>query len=532
MNFKVEYIAYSSTTSFSKIVTDYIDDNSALQPFYKHEVSIQGIKNAITQRQGFNTDRKLLTQVLQEQYKDVELTALQKDNIALLEQDNCFTITTAHQPNIFTGPLYFIYKILHAIKLAAYCKEQLPKYNFVPVYYMGSEDADLEELNHIHINCEKYEWQTNQTGAVGRMKVDDNLLKLIDTIAGQLLVQPFGNEIISALKNAYQGNSTIEQATFNFVNYLFATYGLIILLPDNKLLKQSFAPVIKKELQEQFSHTAVAETVAAFPAQYKVQASGRELNLFYLKEDRRERIEKVSGQWSVVKSTIQFMEEELLTELTNYPERFSPNVILRPVFQETILPNVAFIGGGGELAYWLELKKVFEDVQVPYPVLVLRNSFLIIDEQQQLLAKKLELSSIDLFLTTENLLTNLVKKESDKQLQLQGEKEALQSVYDEIKKVITTIDTSLLKHTDALQNKAINKLTALEKKMLKAEKKKFEAQKRQLEKLRQQLFPKNNLQERVESVLPFYAKWGSASIENLLHASSPLNQQFTLLTVS
>lgn len=403
---------------------------------------------------------------------------------------------------------------------------------------MGSEDADLDELNHIHINGEKYEWQTNQTGAVGRMKVDAALLKLIDTIGGQLLVQPFGNEIITALKNAYQLNNTIEQATFHFVNYLYAQYGLLIVLPDNALLKQSFAPVIKKELQEQFSYKAVAETVAAFPLHYKIQASGRELNLFYLQDDKRERIEKENsepaspvGRWSVVNSTKKFNQEEILIELNNHPERFSPNVILRPVYQETILPNVAFIGGGGELAYWLELKKVFEAVNVPYPVLVLRNSFLIINEQQHLLAQKLELSTTDLFSSAKDLLTKLVKEKSDKPLQLHAQKEGLQKVYDDIKKAITTVDTSLLKHTDALYTKATNKLTALEKKMLKAEKQKFEAQKRQIEKIKQQLFPKKNLQERVENMLPFYAKWGNNSIQKLYEASATIEQQFGLLTV-
>lgn len=126
MNSSIEYITYSSTNAFSKIVTDYIDNNSALHPFYKHKVSIEGIKNAITERQKFPNNRKVLTQVLQHQYSGITLTTTQQNNIALLEQDNCFTITTAHQPNIFTGPLYFVYKILHAIKLAAFCAAQLP----------------------------------------------------------------------------------------------------------------------------------------------------------------------------------------------------------------------------------------------------------------------------------------------------------------------------------------------------------------------------------------------------------------------
>jgi bacillithiol biosynthesis cysteine-adding enzyme BshC len=529
MNSKAEYIAYASTNSFSKIVIDYIDGNALLKPFFKHDVSLQGIENAIIERQQYPTNRKLLVDVLQKQYASTPLTQKQQFNIEQLANENCFTITTAHQPNIFTGHLYFVYKILHAIKLAAHLKTALPENNFVPVYYMGSEDADLEELNHIYIKGEKYEWQTNQTGAVGRMKVDKALIDLIDKIAGQLLVEPFGEEIINGLKNCYKLNSTIEQSTFLFVNYLFAKYGLLIVLPDNTDLKRSFIPIVEKELTEQFSHKAVVETVKKFPAEYKVQAGGREVNLFYLIDDKRDRIEKVSAGWSVVNSLIKFTDAEILTELNNFPERFSANVILRPVFQEMILPSIAFIGGGGEIAYWLELKKVFEAVGVPYPTLILRNSFLLVDENSKELINKLKLSTQNIFQNQQTLIDNLVKSETGLQLSLQTEIDELNNLYQKIKSISTAIDVSLTKHTEALHKKATNKLIALQKKMLKAEKKKFEAQIRQIQKLKNQLFPTNNLQERIENFLPYYAKWGSNSLNELHTYSLPLESKFTSL---
>lgn len=524
------YLPYSSTGYFSTIVTGYINGENELQPFYDHPVNIDGIKAAIAKRASFNTGRDLLVEVLKEQYKDVSLTAKQEQYIEALRSENTFTICTAHQPNIFTGHLYFIYKILHTIKVAESLSMQIAGSNFVPVYYMGSEDADLEELGHIFIDGVKYEWKTEQKGAVGRMKVDKALLQLIDSFSGQLLVHEYGSDIVELMKRCYVLGITIEQATFKLVNELFAEFGLLILLPDNRTLKNAFAPVIERELLQQFSHKAVAETVSSFPSKYKVQAAGRELNLFYLTDEGRERIELVNGQWSVVNSEKVFNREEILSELKEFPERFSPNVILRPVFQEMILPNIAFIGGGGEIAYWLELKKVFEAAGVPYPMLILRNSFLLVDKRSGELVKKLKLSTEDIFKPELDLVNALVRKESSNQLSLENEKRSLLEVYNKLKAVAGTVDSTLQVHTEALHKKSLYKIEELEKKILRAEKKKFETQHRQLHKLKQQLFPNNNLQERVDNFMLYYAKGGKGFMNDIYENSLALEQQFAMLT--
>ncbi|MBL0356912.1 MAG: bacillithiol biosynthesis cysteine-adding enzyme BshC [Chitinophagaceae bacterium] len=522
--------SYSSTGYFSRMLLDYLNGQQELKPFYEHPVSIEGIKAAIDNRKQFNTNRTLLVNVLQQQYKGISLTAKQQLNLQLLNDDNTYTICTAHQPNIFTGHLYFIYKILHTVKLAASLTEQLTENNFVPVYYMGSEDADLEELGHIYLDGIKYEWKTDQQGAVGRMKVDKALVQLIDQLSGQLLVHEFGKDMVELLKQSYQPGVSIEQATFKLVNTLFAEYGLLVLLPDNRLLKQSFASVMKRELLEQFSHKAVAETVAAFPSTYKVQAGGRALNLFYLQDNSRERIEAANGGWSIVNSEKIFNREEILNELKSNPERFSPNVILRPVYQEMILPNVAFIGGGGEIAYWLELKQVFEAAGVPYPMLVLRNSFLLVNEKNALLIKKLNFKNEDIFKPEFELMNRLVKKESSIQLSLEKEKVLLADLYRQLRTIAGKADVTLQVHTAALHKKALDKIEILEKKILKAEKKKFEAEQRQLHKLKQELFPHNNLQERVENFMLYYAKFGNGFVNNLYNNSLSLEQVFTVLT--
>jgi bacillithiol biosynthesis cysteine-adding enzyme BshC len=523
------YLPYSSTGHFSAIVSDYLSEKDELKPFYKFAPSIEGIKAAVANRKQFATNRQLLVSVLEQQYKNVQLTATQKQHIALLGNENTFTVCTAHQPNIFTGYLYFIYKILHAIKLAETCTLQMAGNHFVPVYYMGSEDADLEELGHIFLNGVKYEWKTKQQGAVGRMKVDKALVQLIQDVSGQLLIHPFGAEILELVSNSYKEGTTIQNATFNFVNSLFADKGLLVLLPDNRLLKNEFAPVIKKELLQQFSHTAVADTMASFPAKYKIQAAGRPLNLFYLTDEGRERIEKINSEWSIVNSDKKFSEEEIINELKEFPERFSPNVILRPVLQEMILPNVAFIGGGGEIAYWLELKKVFETVGVPYPILVVRNSFLLVDAQSRELLSKLNLSAKDIFTPENEMVNELVKQQSSLQLNFEKEKATLKELYNQLGIVAGAVDITLQPHTNALLAKAIHKIEALEKKMLKAEKKKYEAQQRQLHKLKTQLFPNNKLQERVENFMLLYAIQGKGFMEKIYQYSNGLQQEFAVL---
>ena len=331
------------------------------------------------------------------------------------------------------------------------------------------------------------------------------------------------------MKQCYKEEVTIEQATFKLVNELFAAYGLLILLPDSDLVKRAFIPVIKKELTTRFSNKAVEKTVSQFPAVYKAQASGREINLFYLLDNKRERIEQSGETFLIINTTLKFTLQQLLQELNDHPERFSPNVILRPVLQEFILPGIAFIGGGGEIAYWLELKKVFEAVEVPYPMLIVRNSFMFVNKESQGIVEKLKLDYSALFKPALEQINQLVQRDSVVQLGLEKEKQQLTDLYEQLKNISGSIDVTLKTHTSALFTQALNKINVLEKKMLSAERKKFEAQQRQLQKLRKELFPNNNLQERVVNIMPFYAVWGKDFIEMIYDNSKGLSQKFGII---
>jgi bacillithiol biosynthesis cysteine-adding enzyme BshC len=531
MDQTANYLPYESTGYFSKIVSDYLSQSPLLQPFYQHTPDLKGIQDSINARKSFNTPRGLLVEVLTEQYAGLTTSEKVQQNILSLADENTFTITTAHQPNIFTGPLYFIYKILHAVKLADELAAALPQYKFVSVYYMGSEDADLDELGFVNVGGQKLVWQTQQTGAVGRMKVDKGLTKLIHAIHGQTGVLPFGNELTDLLQHCYTEGKLIQQATLELVNTLFAAYGLVVLVPDNVKLKTAFQSVVAKEITERFSHSIVADTIAKLGQHYKVQAGGREINLFYLINDKRERIEVRGTKYEVRTLELVFSKEEILRELEQYPERFSANVILRGAFQETVLPNIAFIGGGGELAYWLEIKNVFEAVNIPYPVLLLRNSFLLIKKEQSAKLKQLGFTDEDLFTNAFTLLNTLVKRESENQLNLSAELQQAHDFYIHLQKLTDKVDKTLSVHVMALEKQALKKLGELEKQMLRAERFKYDTQQKQITKLKQDLFPDNSLQERVDNFAIAYSTYGKAWLQMMYDVSTGLNKGFGVVTI-
>ena len=401
----------------------------------------------------------------------------------------------------------------------------------MPVYYMGSEDADFDELSFINIDGKKYQWQTNQAGAVGRMKVDKALIALIDEMYGQLGVQPYGNELTDIFRKCFTENKTIQLATLELVNELFGEYGLIVLIPDNARLKKIFIPVVEKELREQFSHKAVEETGRALQQHYKLQATGRDINLFFLSDDKRERIEKNNGTYSVHAAGIHFSEDEIIQKLHTAPECFSPNVILRGAFQESILPNIAFIGGGGEIAYWLQLKGVFDAVGIPYPVLVLRNSFILAEEKYQQKIKNLGIEINDLFLNENDLMNKIVLSRTENRTSLATEIEKLHSLYETISQIAAGTDKTLANHTAALHTKAAAKLKGLEKKMLRAEKRKYATEKESLQKIMEHLFPGNNLQERSENISSLYARYGREIFTIILKYSQGLKQEFGVISL-
>lgn len=524
-------ISYRDTGAFSTIMTDYLAQNSQLKEFYRFSPSWNGIEEALELRPQFPVNRPALVEHLREQYQQLQTEDVVYNNIDRLLLEQTFTITTAHQPNLFTGPLYFIFKIMHAIRLAEEATQRFPGKNFVPVYYMGNEDADLDELGHFYLRGERINWTTKQTGAVGYMKVDQELLRLIDRVAGELGVMPFGSEIVEKLRTYYRKDVRIQDATLALVNDLFGRFGLVVMIASSPRLKEQMIPVFEQELLGKGAAGFVENTAARLAdAGYKVQAHPREINLFYLAEGIRNRIERTEeGGFAVNQTNLHFTQEEMLNELHQFPERFSPNVILRGLYQETILPNIAFVGGGGETAYWLQLKDLFASHQVSFPVLLVRNSFLLISDRQAQQLEKMRLPITALFQGEEKIMEQLVRMRSGDATQLNSQEQVISQLYDELRTRAGAIDQTLIAHVEALKKRSLQRVEQLGKKMMRAEKRKLSDERRQLTQLRNALFPTGGLQERVESFMSFYAQDGKAWLDRIYQYSLGVEQEFVLL---
>ncbi len=512
-------IDFSDTHSFSPFFLDYIQQKDSLKKFYHRFPSVASFGDQLKDKANFSSERRqLLVQELTKQYGTLPITDKAKQNIAALGNPKTFTVTTGHQLNIFTGPLYFIYKIVTVINACKKLKEAYPEYDFVPVYWMASEDHDYEEIKYFRLYGKKYVWETEQQGAVGRFHTKD-FKNLLNEIPGE----------ISLFKEAYTKNKTLSQAALHYVNELFGQEGLIVLDADNRELKKSFSSVIRNDL---FDHTAkvkVNEATQTLQALgYHTQVNAREINFFYLADGLRSRIEKISGGFQVVDSSLKFSDAEVEKMLFEEPEKFSPNVVLRPLYQEMILPNLGYVGGPAELVYWLQLKGVFDFFETPFPMLMPRNFALVMDAPTQKKFSKTGLDIKDLFQEKNFLFNQWVANNSQHGLSLGKQMQVLQTLLTEVQTQATQIDSTLTKLVAAENQRALNGLERIEKKMLKAEKRKHEEKLKQIEAVKDALFPNGSLQERTDNFLNFYQS-DPSFIRKLLDNFDPFDFRFHVL---
>jgi bacillithiol synthase len=501
------------TRQFSPLFLDYLANQTALTSFYHNKPTLDGFAKQLKEKSFSPAQRQTLVASLTQQYAQLS----DKPDFSVLLQDNTFTVTTGHQLNIFTGPLYFVYKIITTIRLAEELKKAFPSYNFVPIYWMATEDHDFEEINHFNLFGKIYKWQTNQQGAVGAMN-PENIVEILNELP----------EKPPLFEQAYQ-QPTLADATRYYVHELFGAKGLICLDGQDALLKASFAPILWQELSQQPTELLVNKQAHALEALgYKAQVTPRPINLFYMADGLRERIVEENGNYRVLNTDISFTSDSLQKTLQENPCAFSPNVILRPVYQEYILPNLSYIGGPGELAYWLELKPVFDHFQVPFPILMPRNFAMVVNKASAKRLEKLNLSMTDLWMDEVALRKNFVERNATNSLSLATEQQEVATLFEKLVKKAMQIDKTLEAAVNAERQKVVNSLENLEKRLKKAEERNQETEVSQVVALKHKLFPNGGLQERSENFLNFYLN-NLNFLDDVHTAFDPLNFEFYVL---
>lgn len=525
---------YQDLRYYSSIIKDYLNQDVALQPFYQHFPTLANFKQQIAKKRScWDSDgiiRKQLVSVLKDQYSPVDNKSAVLKNIQLLEGTHTFTITTGHQLNLFTGPLYFLYKIISTINLCQQLKAQYVDYNFVPVYWMATEDHDFEEIQYFNYKDRKIVYDRPSHGAVGRVDTV-GLEKVLEVLLTLLGPGDHAQKLIELFKASYLNHENLSRATRYLAHQLFGTEGLLILDADDTRLKRLAVPVFKEELLEQSSFKAVQNTLDKWPSQYQAQVNPREINLFYLTDAYRKRIIQSGKGYSLDETDLHFTEDQLLNELEQHPDRFSPNVIMRPLYQEAILPNLCYIGGGGELAYWLQLKEYFRSQKVTFPILLLRNAALIITEKQKDKLQRLDLNPIDLFQEPYLVAEQVTRQVSEIAIDLTPQKKYLKKQFAGLYDLAQKTEKSFYTAVAAQEQKQINGLEKLEKRLLKAQKRKLSDHVDRALQLQKQLFPNNTLQERHQNFSVFYSTYGPDLISQLKEHLDPLEGSFNVLTI-
>ena len=521
-------IPYASTGSFGAIFLDYLHEEQKLKPFYAYAPKIASFESIIAHRKKQSINRAVLLHVLKEQYQSIDASELTLQNIAALADENTFTITTGHQLSLFTGELYFIYKIITCINLAEKAAAANQGNKVVPVFWMASEDHDFEEINHANIAGTTFEWKAQSGGAVGELATS-GIDQIIDSIDHYLGNQAGKEKIISLFKLAYTEQKSLAAATRILVNELFKQYGLVIIDANHPLLKKEFSEIIRSDIFEQNSFHQVTATNTLLEEQYPIQVNPREINFFYLSENTRSRIIKTETGFETADQKNHFSSEELQAEIKLHPENFSPNVLMRPLYQESILPNLAYIGGPGEMAYWLQLKSTFSHYQIPFPMLAWRNSFALTNQKQLKTIEAILPSVESIFKPLKELIDAYVTTHSQNILSLDTEQQKIKEQILAIQSKLQNIDQTLLASSAAAITKIANLLKGLEKKMQKAEKKNHTVAIQQIEKIKEAFYPNGILQERQENFSYWYMHHESF-IQLIKNNSEPLNKHFTILT--
>lgn len=537
-------VQFSKLPTFHKLFLDYISTdeeefNKIKNFFYASYRDNEEIFKVIDSKShNYNSsryfDKHVLIDILKRQNVTFGASEKTAANIEQLADENTFAVVTGQQVGLYTGNFYTILKTITAIKLADDLKNRFPQYNFVPVFWLESDDHDIEEANHVNIINRQNEIlragyppppeDADETGAkknlapVGSIKFNAEINRINEELKNSLIDTDFKEKIISKITSFYHEGNDYKTSFAQLMSWIFNDYGVVFIDCSDVEVKKLLTPVFEKELN---SSPRLCERVIQSSAEleknYDLQVKPKVINLFFLHNGNRLLIEpRENERFALKNSKRRFEKEELMNLLFESPELFSPNVVLRPLCQDYLLPTVAYVGGPSEISYFAQLKGAYEHYDITMPVIYPRVSATILENKVNKFLKNFEVSFEELF-NHKVLISKVVDKLSEIKIEDEFSKisDEFNRLFYDLKKVTGEIDKTLVNSADGIKEKLISSLDTFKGKLVNAQAKKSETTTNQIDKVTNNIYPLGKLQERIINVLYFLNKYDEAFIKKV-----------------
>jgi bacillithiol biosynthesis cysteine-adding enzyme BshC len=536
-------VEYKKLPNYPDLFLDYVGDDEErfkkIRNYYNADFkSYEDILKVIEEKiRSYGTaryfDKSILAEILKKQNRVFGGNELAESNIELLKDENTFAVVTGQQVGLYTGNLYTIFKTITVIKLAAELKARFPEYNFVPVFWLESEDHDLEEANHVHIINKQNELvrigypaeseisqdvTKKNTKPVGCIKFDSSINGINEHLRQSLIDTDFKENLMNRLSSIYCEGNDFKTAFSHMINMLFKQHGLVIMDCSDAEIKKLLIPVFEKELNTSPKLCEeIIGTSAEIEKNYDIQVKPKVINLFFIHNENRLLIEpRENNRYALRNSKRRFERDELMNLLFENPENFSPNVVLRPICQDYLLPTAVYVGGPSEVSYFAQFKPAYEHYDITMPVIYPRASSTILESKISKFMKNFGVEFTEIF-NQKVLVSKVVDKLSEIKVEeeLSKAQDEFNRIFYDIRNMSSKVDKTLVSTVDNVKEKLFNNIEMIRSKLTAALARKSETTTSQIDKVTNNIYPNHTMQERVINVTYFLNKYGDEFIKKL-----------------
>ncbi len=515
----------------SPFLRDYVHAFARLAPFYawnpRDPKTYQAQADLCDLRP---YPRNELHSILMDQNRAWDAPEIVRLRVGELCQSGAVAVVTGQQTGLFGGPLFTLYKAVTAVRLAARLRETL-KRPVVPVFWMVSEDHDLAEADHIHlldrtgslVALRHTAWAPPHGFIPANLRLSPAIAETLERAAGLLPPTEFTAGLREALSQAFAPERTLAEAFARWMVWLLGGDGLVLVDAADPRLKRLAASILRRELQEaprssqHILATSQSLRSLGYPAQIEARPDG--VNCFLLQGGRRaltknaEGVRLRDGREATPATDLRRLAQE-------QPESFSPNVALRPILQDFLLPTVAYVAGPGELAYFAQLRSVYQAFDVLMPVIVPRASITLVEPRVAQLLGRFRLGLPDLTLEPEQLASRVLRAQLPPDLEntLAKAREGVEEIFRGVGAAVAAVDPTLQGTVGQTSGHIKGHLDQLARKLVQALKRREAETRQQVQRVREALMPGGRPQERVFPTLPYLAKYGPGFLETVRNA--------------